>query len=68
MSKRKRTPRDAMVANLHQRLQAALAEADRQRQRADDAELNLDMACEELQFLHAMMPAQVKWNAWVGRH
>lgn len=57
--------RDGIVADLQRRLDAALAEARRQRQRADDAELNLDMAHAELEFLHRMKPAQVKWNDWV---
>lgn len=56
----KRTPRDAMVRNLQQRLDAALAEIDRQRQRADDAELCLDMAHEDRDFLWQLLPVQVR--------
>jgi hypothetical protein len=54
-----RTPRDAMVANLQQRLDAALAEARRQRRRAEDAERWLN-------FIHEAMPEQVKMS--VGLH
>lgn len=56
----KRTPRDAMVKNLQQRLDAALAEVRRQRERADDAELNLDMAWAQRDFYYQALPFHVR--------
>lgn len=56
----KRTPRDATIANLQQRLDAAIAEGRRQRQRADAAELNLDMAHADRDWLYLTLPIQVR--------
>lgn len=55
-------PKNAMVRNLQQRLDKALAEAKRQKKRADELELNLDLAEAELEMLLYRQPGMVRMN------
>lgn len=54
--------KDAQIRNLRQRLDKALAEAKRQKDRADDLELNLDLAEEELRLLLYKQPQMIRLN------
>jgi F0F1-type ATP synthase membrane subunit b/b' len=53
-------PKDAMIRNLQQRLKKALEEAKRQKQRAEDAELELELAEAEVTMLLYMQPGMVR--------
>lgn len=57
--------KDAEIRNLRQRLDKAVSEAKRWKRKAEEADYLLGLADAQLQFLHQMMPEQVRRNDWV---
>jgi hypothetical protein len=57
--------KDAEIRNLRKRVRKLTEEAKEWQQRAEEAEMYLELADAQLAFIGKVLPAQVKWNYWV---